>query len=309
MTRGRTIRIGIITLMSVCGMLAVAGRAIASTVVPMNVATMGDYAAQVIVAEIGMTKPNWAENPRRIETTVELNNIEYLKGGYDGAPIHRTLIVPGGRIGEKQLRICCAPEFETGQRWVLFLLPDYRTFPTVGLGQGAFRIVADDVGAAYVYQHGGLPVAGVNKAKWIEYAASPPAHVHGQVSSASSTLRVIDRSNSATAELMTFEAFRKAIQPVLDASRDHKLTQPAGRHVPVTLRPVPIRATAGETAGANAKPGERTMRRPPEARSARRRASGSGDSNANPAATPAAEAKNKSGATASVPERATGGDR
>ncbi|HRW54144.1 MAG TPA: hypothetical protein P5081_14830 [Phycisphaerae bacterium] len=253
------------------GLLGAIAESRASTVTPMSVATMSDYAAQVIIADIGDTTSAWADQPRRIETTVELRNIEYLKGGYDGAPTRRTLITPGGAVGEFRQRICCAPEFRTGQRWVLFLLPDYRTFPTVGLGQGAFRVVDDSDGVAHVYQHGGLPVAGVNDETWIEYAVSPRAHVHGQVSSASSTLRVVDHSKEATRPLMSFDAFRAAIQPTLDASRDHKLSRPAGNRIVVTLRPVPIRGANAKAAAPTAGEKPRTSQSIREATPERRR--------------------------------------
>ncbi|MCB9855143.1 MAG: hypothetical protein H6818_05595 [Phycisphaerales bacterium] len=305
MTWGRHIRTGFLIATIACGSFAADRRAIAGTVVPMSVATMADYSAQVIVAEIGEMTPRWADNPRRIETTVELLNIEYLKGGYDGAPLQRTLVVPGGCIGEKQLRICCAPEFQTGQRWLLFLLPEYKTFPTVGIGQGAFRIVTDQTGAAHVFQHGGLPVSGMNDESWIEYAVQPQAHVHGQASSAASNMRVVDRSKDAAAGLMTFAEFRYAIQPVLDASRDHKLTQPAGRHVPVKLRPVPIRTAAAE----ESKTGARPMRKPPEAAPIRQRVGSTNEPNAKRAVAPASRENKADAGAAPAPEKSEGGER
>lgn len=249
----------------------------ASTVVPMSVATMSDYAAQVIVADIGETKAYWADQPRRIESRVELRNIEYLKGGYESAPTSRTLIVPGGQIGRQQMRICCAPAFTTGERWILFLLADYKTFPTVAIGQGAFRIVKAPNGSGHVYQHGGLPVSGINDATWIEYATTPSAHAHGQLAGASSNLRLVDRSKATIARTMTFDAFRAAIQPVLDKSRDFGLSRPAGNRVLVTYRPVPIRAASDPTNDDSSRPA-RPMRTPREATPTRQRTPASNES-------------------------------
>lgn len=225
-----------------------------STVVPMNAARMSDYAAQVIVADIGESTSAWADHPRRIETTVELHNIDYLKGGYDGAPKQRTLIVPGGKVGtmQMQMRIGGAPEFKMGERWVLFLLSGYKTFPTVGLAQGSFRIVADEAGVARVYQGGGLPVVGVNEDTWIEYAGEAAAHSHVQPVGATPTVRVNHHGKASATRAMTFDAFKAAIQPILDKSKDHKLTRPAGRRIPVVLHPVPIRRAAGSVSESNA---------------------------------------------------------
>ena len=163
------------------------------------------------------------------------------------------------------MRICCAPEFKAGERWILFLLPAYKTFPTVGIGLGAFRLAEDAAGVARVYQHGGLPVSGVNDETWIEFASAPRSHVHGQLAGASSNMRVADRSNETLAKTMTFDAFRDAIQPTLDKSRSFDLTSPAGQRVLVTYRPVPIRTAAGATASADSSHPARPLRTPPEA--------------------------------------------
>lgn len=309
MTRSESWRSKAVASIGVLLMLAVASRASASTVVTMNVARMGDLAAQVIVADIGEATTAWAENPRRIETTVELRNIEYLKGAYPGAPTQRTLVVPGGKIGDKRMRICCAPEFETGQRWVLFLLPTYKTFPTVGLGQGAFRIIEDTAGVAHVFQHGGLPIAGLDAETGLTYSIQPPAHVHGQLAGAPTHLRIVDRSTTPTAERMTLDAFRAAILPILDNSKNHALKQPAGARVPVVYRPVPIvRSSTAEPAAIVDQP-TRRMRRPREATPIRPRGVHDEDEEAdvNKASEPSAPAASKN--RGKTPDSKQGGDR
>jgi hypothetical protein len=113
----------------------------AAHVVPMTVERMADHAAQVIVGEVTKVAAHWAEAPRRIETTIEFANVEFLKGALPRAEAEPfVLTVPGGRIGEMQMRVCCAPEFQVGQRWCLFLLASSPTYPVVGLYNGALRI-------------------------------------------------------------------------------------------------------------------------------------------------------------------------
>lgn len=269
--RIRTCAIAIVTFV----VLTVAGHSVtASTVVPMNVARLSDLSAQVIVADIGKTASAWAEHPRRIETTVQLHHVEYLKGGYQGAPTERTLVVPGGQVGTMQMRICGAPDFKTGERWLLYLLPDYKTYPTAGLGQGAFRIVTDETGTAHVFQQGGLGVSGIDAESWLEFAVDASTDAHRHLVGATPNVRLTDRSDETIAKLMTLEAFRSAIQPILDASRDHKLSRPAGRYVPLVYRPVPIRRRDSAQVATRASSGMRPMREPPRAtpRKARRSA-------------------------------------
>lgn len=243
------------TLMFAVCMSSAATDARASTVVSMNVPTMSDYAAQVIVADVVSVTPRWAEQPKRIESIVRLENIEYWKGGSVDAPTAFDLTVPGGQIGTKRMRICCAPEYKPGEKWVLFLLPQYKTVPTVGLGQGAFRIEKDATGVAHVFQMGAIPVTGIDSEGWLQSEFGERVDLHERLIGSSANIRLrtdVATSNAKSGPPLSLEAFRNAIQPTLDASRDHGLRVPAGRYVPTIYHSTTIKSVGDGAAKNNA---------------------------------------------------------
>jgi len=130
------------------------------------------------------------------------------------------LTVPGGRMGEWEMRIAGAPVFEPGQRWVLFLLPSYRTFPVVGIWQGAFRIINDPLGAACVFASDGSPVE-----------LSPP---------------IADaKANAVAAPAKGFQAvpyseFVEHLTRILERSRHNPRTRAAEEPVPFDYTPTPL---------------------------------------------------------------------
>jgi|GEM_PF-1702882 len=234
-------------LLSTC---CIATAARASSVVNMNGERLSHHAGQVIRADIATVESYFADNPKRIETRLSLTNIDYWKGGYDGAPESFELVVPGGRVGKSQMRICCAPDFKPGQQWVLFLLPQYKTFPTVGLGQGSFLIKADETGVQHVYQEGFAGITGISDAGDFQYAIydQRPAHAHAALDG----LTVRAAQPTPHKKLMTLAEFRKALQPILDGSHDYRMTKPAGERIPVIYHPTSLKQTKGNaTNGTN----------------------------------------------------------
>lgn len=227
-----------------------AGRTDASTVVDFNATQLSHYAAQVIVADVTASESYVALNPKRIETKLTLSNIEYWKGAYEGAPTTFELIVPGGKVGESEMRICCAPEFEKDQRWVFFLLPTYKTFPTVGLGQGAFRIINDEDGVGRVYQEGAAGIAGINADGAFEYVSNEQRHAHAHSPTGQLRIKKPETTESNTA--ITLDDFKESIQPILDNSRAYELNEPAGKRILVTYRPTVFRTAANSTAARSA---------------------------------------------------------
>ncbi len=226
--------------LSTCCVVAAAR---ASTVVNMNAERLSHYAGQVVRADITAVESYFAENPKRIETRLTLSRVEYWKGGYDGAPDSFDLIAPGGRVGDMHMRICCAPEFKAGQQWVLFLLPQYKTFPTVGLGQGGFLIKADETSATYVYQEGFAGITGITDAGEFQYAfyEKRPAHPHAALDG----LTVRAAQSNFDRKLLTLAEFKTALQPILEHSHDYQMTQPAGECVPVVYQPTNFKQTKG----------------------------------------------------------------
>lgn len=259
-------------LLVACG----ASAAMASSVAPMTIGEMADHAAQVIVGEVSAVRSYWHDGRRRIESEVMLANVEYWKGGEAVAGEAFRLIVPGGEVDARRYRLCCAPEFSVGQRRILFLLQEYRTFPTVGLWQGAFLLHRDHAGIERVYQDGGGAVVGIGEDGNLRVevdgsmgANAPHAHARA-VRNAGAGGRALDRLRGTTgpavrevtrpdapAEAMTLAQFRERLMPVLAASRQHRLHGPAGQPVDVALQPTNLKLSPREQAQAGGVAGAR----------------------------------------------------
>lgn len=213
----------------------------AGSVAPMNVPAMADLAGQVIVGTVTSAESRWAEDPRRIETVVVFCEVQYLKGRRADSTDTFTLIVPGGCVGTTHMRICCAPEFRVGERWLLFLLPTYKTFPVVGLSQGAFRIRADSAGIERVFDAAGSPVVGLDDARFVRAARRTRDKRYLPLVAAENVrLKETGTDGPAgdAAAGITLSEFTAVIRADLEASRAHELTGPAGRPAAVKLRAV-----------------------------------------------------------------------
>lgn len=217
---------------------------VASSVRPMSLATLSDHAAQVVIAEVGDVQSRWTDAPRTIVSDITLEDVTYLKGQWKDAPRSFRLTVPGGTVDETTLRVGCAPRLEVGQRWVLFLLPEYRTYPTVGIDQGALRVKTDAAGVERVYTADGHGVTAAELRGLITAVGcgSGQHHgcEHGPTPRSTRGVRVRTERTVGSAEALTLDAFVEQVKPVLDASRAHSLERPAGRRVPVTYRAVPL---------------------------------------------------------------------
>jgi hypothetical protein len=213
---------------------------------PMALPELADHAGQVIVGEIVASRSYWAEDPKRIETELTLAKVRYLKGRHGEADDAFRLVVPGGTVGEVTMRIGCTPGFEVGQTWVLFLLPEYKTYPTVGVGQGAFRVVADEGGVARVYTAERAPVAGIDARRRVRLGTVRRGGASKLVSANGVRVRGGPQAREKAARAMRLADFERALEPVLAGSRDHEMTEPAGRRVLVA--PTPVALEGGEAA-------------------------------------------------------------
>lgn len=224
-------------------MLFACVRAPASTIAPMTTAQMADYAAQVVTGRVSSVRSYWADRPRRIESEVTLDTVTYLKGAPRQASTTYRLIVPGGKIGEKQMRLCCAPQFKVGQQWLLFVLPEYKTFPVVGLYRGAFRMTQDAEGVVRVLSSDGSAVTGIDNAGFIRIAGGeldPHSRLRG---AAGADLRIGVAADLQSMPI-SLQDFLAELQPILDASRNHGLTGPAGRRIPTVYTPIGLSPSA-----------------------------------------------------------------
>ncbi len=210
---------------------AIPQTACGSSVAPMPLTTIADSAAQVIQGEVASVRSYWADNPRRIESEVTFKNVGYLKGQHTDSSPTFTLTVPGGTVGQMEMRICCAPTFVPGQQWVLFLLPTYKTFPVVGLYRGAFRIQSDADGIERIFSSDGQPVTGVNKDAMLEIAGCVNHDPHLVVSKAHNVRLGLNLAAAGSDKAIALDDFIATITPVLNRSKDHQLTHNAGRRI------------------------------------------------------------------------------
>jgi len=248
---------------------------------------LSDYAGQVVAGNVTAVRSYWADEPRRIESEVTIENVRYLKGTLPDSKATFTLIVPGGKVDDWQMQIGCAPTFAVGQRWVLFLLPSYKTFPVVGLHQGAFRIESDSEGTARVYDASGGAVVNLGKDGFFQVvnrstdeSSAPAAQDKGRNTTAAKdgmTTETVQhptpRANLLStdnvrvqfvgpplpsAQAMSYDDFVALIRPHLERSKVHRLTSPAGRPVLSPYVAVPMKRAPSPTAASPREDGLRS---------------------------------------------------
>ncbi len=231
-------------------LMATSARVLASQIVPMSIEQLADYSGEVIVGTVSSVASQWRENPRRIESEVTFEGVSFLKGERALPNKTLTLTVPGGTVGEFQMRVCCAPEFTVGDKWVLMLLPTYKTYPVVGIYRGALRVVEDGNGVERVYNAAKRSVTGID--------ASGHLVIEGQARQGAAEHLIAERGvhliaastrEYAADEAIGFAEFVDRLAPVLAASRQHVMNQPAGTPVrpdlsPVALKPSPMARAA-----------------------------------------------------------------
>ncbi len=220
-----------------CGLIAAAvpvSSAGASTTAAMPIQSLADHAGQVIVGEVTSVRSYFAGNPRRIDSEITFNNVRYLKGPHPGATRRFRLIVPGGTVGTFQMHISDTPRFEVGETWLLFLLPGYRTYPVVGLSQGAFQIRAGRV------FRGDLPVTGLDENGFVQ-VAQPDTGRHRDLGAGPAASGPLRADVGAVPDALTYRRFERVLRPILRASRDHKMVRPAGQPLAVRHTPGPLK--------------------------------------------------------------------
>lgn len=232
-------------MMRAAVVLAVVSVAQASVTTPMALPALADYAGQVIVGEVAQVDAYWAENPRRIETRVTFRDVTYLKGQRADDGTTFALVVPGGTVGEWTARIADTPEFRPQERWVLMLLPQYRTYPVVGLTQGAFRVQTDAGGTARVYSADGAAIQRIDERGWVQQVQLPRTPAAARLRDADGLTVRDEAAPVVAAPAVTLDAFVTQLQPILDASRQHVLRSPAGQPIPTKLHAVPLQARDG----------------------------------------------------------------
>jgi hypothetical protein len=114
----------------------------ASVVIP-NFQQLVDNATEILVSEVAARRSQWIDTTdgRAIVTLVTFSVIETLKG----SPRTQTsLEFMGGTIGDVTMNVSDMPQFNVGDRDILFVGNRNAVSPLVGFMYGRFRIVRDD---------------------------------------------------------------------------------------------------------------------------------------------------------------------
>ncbi len=234
--------------------------AAASTVAPMDVRAMADYSGQVIVGTAGPVRSYWTGTPPRIESQVQFDDVVYLKGAPPATAAGTFILtVPGGTVGSTQFRVAGACSFNPGERWLLFLLPTYRTFPVVGLWEGAFRVATDETGTPRVFNAVGAAVTGIDPDGFVQDGTNSTVDARHRCVGSDQAELLISGTPASAITPISLEEFVELLQPHLAASRQHSQNLPPGRPEPVVHTPVPLKAATNKdvhpgTAGLRAFP-------------------------------------------------------
>jgi hypothetical protein len=113
----------------------------ATVLIPADVGELARDARAIARGVVVSVEGRWTDDRRTIETIVTLQTETYLKGALGTALQFR---VPGGSLGRYRNIVVGAPQFEPGQRVIVFLGARGPGIPYVlGLGQGVFRVAMD----------------------------------------------------------------------------------------------------------------------------------------------------------------------
>lgn len=113
----------------------------ALTVRPLAFPELVAASIAVVHGRVHDVHGQWTADRRAIESLVEIEAIDYLKGDL-GRRI--TIRVPGGAAGGFVNIVPGAPRFATGDRVVLFLTANGPAVPVItGTSQGVYRVATD----------------------------------------------------------------------------------------------------------------------------------------------------------------------
>jgi len=112
----------------------------ATVLAPADIVDLTHDSGAIVRGRIAAVNSRWTEDRRAIETVVTVDVESSFKG-----PLDKTaqFVVPGGTLGRYRSVVVGAPEFEVGQRVIVFLAWHGPTYPhLVGFSQGVFRVVS-----------------------------------------------------------------------------------------------------------------------------------------------------------------------
>jgi hypothetical protein len=138
--------------------VGVAAGARATVLIPADVGELARDARAIVRGVVVSVDGRRTDDRRTIETIVTLETESYLKGALGGRLQFR---VPGGSLGRYRNIVIGAPQFEPGQRVIVFLGARGPGIPyLLGLGQGVFRVTMNANRAWTVSPPPVMPTAG-----------------------------------------------------------------------------------------------------------------------------------------------------
>jgi len=151
----------------VSAVVALGGRAAATVVVAKDFNALCDEADMIFVGTVVSVESRWVDPERQaIETLVTFSDLSWIRGATRGAI---TLRFAGGAVDGIHEEIAGVPQFQVGERRVIFARDGRFVSPVIGFDQGAFRVVEGS---------GGLQVidaAEVNDPRGALHLGAPPA--------------------------------------------------------------------------------------------------------------------------------------
>jgi hypothetical protein len=128
--------------------LAQAGRGNAIVLAAADLVDLTRDSGAIIRGRVTAVNSRWTEDRRSVETLVTVDVESSFKG-----PLDKTaqFLVPGGTLGRYRSVVVGAPQFDVGQRVIVFLAWQSPRYPhLVGFSQGVFRVLSAASGTGLV---------------------------------------------------------------------------------------------------------------------------------------------------------------
>ncbi len=141
-------------------LIGLATGAVAMTVLPPTFPELVAEAETIVRGQVTAVRSEEFDSPqgRGIRTLITLTVERTLKGA-PGDTV--TLSLMGGTVGRRTLAIAGMPQFQVGDRQIVFMADNGRVFcPLIGIGHGRYHVRTDAAtGREYVARDNGVPLA------------------------------------------------------------------------------------------------------------------------------------------------------
>lgn len=201
--------------------IGVSGQSIATTIVPMDMGDLVGLSRAVAVVTIESKQSRWDDSQTQIFTEYQVGVERVLKDPTQTLPFLRAL---GGTVGDITMRASGIPDFEIGDRAVLFLDTDPSgLFPVVGWQTGVFRVTESPTGPA-MFTHDWRPVVGVEHDKPV-LGPSLVAHAEdGEARSVQARRETMQRAIAVAPSCISLDGFLDQVDRIVTDQKVHGFT-------------------------------------------------------------------------------------